>query len=62
MWDLGANTGEFSPIAAAGGIETIAFDVDPACVEPSYRQIRDEGGTRLLPLLLDLANPSPALG
>jgi hypothetical protein len=32
LWDLGANTGVYSRIAAERGIETLAFDVDPACV------------------------------
>jgi len=62
VWDLGANTGVFSRIAAARGIRTLAFDIDPACVDRNYRQVRDEGDTHLLPLLLDLRNPSPALG
>jgi hypothetical protein len=62
VWDLGANTGVFSRIAASRGIRTLAFDVDPACVDRNYRQARDEGEARLLPLLLDLTNPSPALG
>jgi ribosomal protein L11 methylase PrmA len=62
LWDLGANTGAYSRIAAARGIETLAFDVDPACVDRNYRQVREDGETRLLPLLLDLTSPSPALG
>jgi hypothetical protein len=62
VWDLGANTGVFSRIAAGRGIETLAFDVDPACVDRNYRQVRKDGETRLLPLLLDLTSPSPALG
>jgi hypothetical protein len=62
LWDLGANTGELSRIASGRGIRTIAFDIDPACVERNYRQVRREAETRLLPLVLDLANPSPALG
>jgi hypothetical protein len=62
LWDLGSNTGAFSRIAAARGIDTLAFDADPACVDRSYRQVRKDGETRLLPLLLDLTSPSPALG
>jgi hypothetical protein len=62
VWDLGANTGVFSRIAAGRGIETLAFDVDPACVDRNYRQVRKDGETRLLPLLLDLTSPSPAVG
>ena len=62
LWDLGANTGEFSRIASDRGTRTVAFDVDPACVEHSYRRVREAGEKHLLPLLLDLTNPSPALG
>jgi hypothetical protein len=62
VWDLGSNTGLFSRIAAERGIGTVAFDADPACVERNYRQARRDGETRLLPLLLDLASPTPALG
>lgn len=62
VWDLGANTGLYSRIAAARGARTLAFDADPACVDRSYRQVRAEGETRLLPLVMDLTNPSPGLG
>jgi hypothetical protein len=61
-WDLGANTGAFSRLAAESGIPTVAFDIDPACVERNYRAVRKEGETRVLPLLMDLSNPSPGLG
>jgi hypothetical protein len=60
--DLGANTGEYSRIACAQGAFAVACDADAACVERCYRELRDRGETRLLPLVLDLANPSPALG
>lgn len=61
-WDLGANTGRFSRVAAARGIATIAFDIDPGCVELNYREVTRHGEARLLPLLLDVTNPSPASG
>lgn len=62
VWDLGANNGLFSRLASDRGIFTVAFDIDPAAVELNYRQVRKRGERRLLPLLLDLANPSPGLG
>ena len=62
VWDLGANTGVFSRIAAAGGAFVVAFDVDPACVERNYLQARDNGEQNLLPLLQDLTNPSASRG
>ena len=57
-WDLGANTGEFSRLAAGAGLDTVAWDVDPGAVERAYAR-KDP---RVLPLLQDLTNPSPGLG
>jgi hypothetical protein len=62
VWDLGANTGEFSRIAASTGAQTIAFDIDAACIEMNYRACKEEGRKNLQPLFLDLANPTPAIG
>jgi ribosomal protein L11 methylase PrmA len=62
VWDLGANVGTFSRLASERGIPTVAFDFDPGAVELSYRQIRDHEETHILPLVMDLTNPSPALG
>ena len=38
--------------------EFAAGDLD----ETDYRTLRDEGERRILPLVMDLANPSPGLG
>ncbi|HOQ99887.1 MAG TPA: SAM-dependent methyltransferase [Anaerolineae bacterium] len=62
VWDLGANTGRFSRIAAGRGALTVAFDSDPACVEGNYLDCARDGETHVLPLLVDLTNPSPAIG
>jgi hypothetical protein len=62
VWDLGANTGLFSRIAGERGITTISFDVDPAAVENSYLECRGKGERKILPLVLDLTNPSPNIG
>jgi ribosomal protein L11 methylase PrmA len=62
LWDLGANTGAFSRLASERGIATIAFDVDPSAVETNYRTMRANGESGLLPLLIDLTNPSPNQG
>lgn len=62
VWDLGANNGEFSRIASASEAYTVSSDIDPAAVEQNYRQVRHEKERHLLPLVLDLTNPSPALG
>src|SRR5688500_10933381 len=62
VWDLGANVGTFSRLASDRGIATMAFDVDVAAVEKNYRTVRERSESHLLPLLLDLSNPSAALG
>jgi hypothetical protein len=62
VWDLGANTGLFSRLASQKGIFTVAFDIDPAAVELNYLAGKTEKDANLLPLVLDLTNPSPALG
>jgi ribosomal protein L11 methylase PrmA len=61
-WDLGANTGEFSRLAAERGSLTIAFDIDPAAVEQDYLLSRKNNEPRMLPLVMDFTNPTPALG
>ena len=61
-WDLGANTGRYSRIAAREGYRVVALDVDPGAVERAYRAIRSEARSDILPLLADLTDPSPALG
>ncbi len=62
LWDLGANTGEYSRAARQLVPSVIAFDIDPAAVERNYRRIKAENESGILPLRLDLTNPSPALG
>jgi hypothetical protein len=62
VWDLGANTGRFSRLGSERGAFTVAFDVDPAAVEKHYLECRSRGEERLLPLLMDLTNPSPGVG
>jgi len=61
-WDIGANTGVFSRIAAAIGSQTISFDVDPAAVQKNYLECVDKKEKNILPLVLDLVNPSGGIG
>ena len=62
VWDLGANTGRFSRLAAARGAYTVALDEDAGCVDLLYREGRAAGATNLVPLVMDLAAPSPGIG
>jgi hypothetical protein len=62
VWDLGGNDGTFSELATKVDASTITFDIDPASVEKNYLRISEDNETKILPLLLDLTNPSPAIG
>ena len=62
VWDLGANTGVYSRVARDAGASVVAFDIDAAAVERNYRAVRSQDERNVLPLVLDLANPSPGLG
>ncbi len=62
VWDLGCNTGVFSRLAARHAGYVVAMDADQLAVERLYRQLRDEGEEQILPLLNNLADPSPGLG
>ncbi|MAF80282.1 SAM-dependent methyltransferase [bacterium] len=61
-WDLGANTGEFSRLASEKEIKTVSFDIDPIAVEKNYLTVKRKKEKNLLPLVLDLTNPSPDIG
>jgi len=62
VWDLGANTGLFSRIACKKANLTVSFDIDPSAVEKNYLESVKNNETNILPLLLDLSNPSSGLG
>jgi len=61
-WDLGANNGVFSRVVSSACPYVVSFDIDPAAVEQNYRQVKNDKTENLLPLLLDLTNPTPAIG
>ena len=62
VWDLGANVGAYSRLASDAGVRTIAWDSDAGAIELAYRAALERGEVNLLPLVGDVANPSPALG
>jgi SAM-dependent methyltransferase len=62
VWDLGCNTGRHSRIAAEGARHVVAIDADQGPVELLYRELRDAGDERILPLTMNIADPSPGLG
>jgi SAM-dependent methyltransferase len=58
--DIGANTGEFSEIAAAEG-EVVALDIDERSVAAIWARARDRK-LPILPLVGNFGRPTPALG
>ena len=59
-WDLGCNDGRF---ARAVDAETVvAIDGDECVAGELYSKLRGEGSRTILPLVVDLADPSPGLG
>jgi hypothetical protein len=60
--DLGANEGEFSYILAASGAFTISADFDHYSINRFYRKIKQQKISNIHPVVLDLTNPSPAIG
>lgn len=63
IWDIGANDGTFSRIAAREGISVVAMDIDPNAVEANYIKLKEDPfRQQVLPLVVDLANPSTARG
>jgi hypothetical protein len=62
LYDLGGNVGPYSRLSANRGVYTVCFDVDPLCVHDNYEKASQEKNKYLLPLVLDLTNPTPNLG
>lgn len=62
VWDLGANTGRFSEIAAKRASYTLAFDVDAMAVEKLFLKLKKDNNEKILPLVMDLSNPSTDCG
>jgi ribosomal protein L11 methylase PrmA len=62
VWDLGANNSEFTHLASVAGANCIAFDIDPLAVNSGYLAIRKQKIENILPLVMDLTNPSPSIG
>lgn len=62
VWDIGCNTGQFSRIAAKHADQVVAMDADHLAVEKLYRSLKADGDNRILPLVMNLADPSPGLG
>ncbi|MCH8330022.1 MAG: SAM-dependent methyltransferase [Bacteroidetes bacterium] len=61
IWDIGANDGSLSRIAVGNCVNLIALDNDHKAVQENYIKAR-EGKENVLPLVVDISNPTPAIG
>src|SRR5207253_8241287 len=66
VWDLGRNTGDYSRIAAENARCVVAMDGDHLAVERLYQSLKRQPGpsgqAAILPLVSNIADPSPNLG
>ena len=62
VWDLGCNQGRYSRIAAKHSDLVIAMDSDHLTIDRLYQSLRDEQNRVIVPLVMDLSDPSPGLG
>ena len=62
VWDLGSNTGRFARLAARHARYVVAVDADELSVERLYRGLKADGVANVLPLIGNIADPSPGLG
>lgn len=60
VWDVGANDGYFSRIAAESGAYVVSIDSDEVVADRLYRSL--ERNESILPLAADLGDPSPGAG
>ncbi|HEX6179792.1 MAG TPA: hypothetical protein VFZ47_01025, partial [Chitinophagaceae bacterium] len=62
--DAGTNEGHFAKILAEGNDQKniVAVDNDAVAMNKLYRHIKTNGITNILPLQVDITQPSPALG
>ena len=61
-WDLGANDGRFSLIAAEAAQAVLALDSDSLVLERLYQRLKESKVRNVLPLYFNFADPSPGLG
>ncbi len=62
VFDAGANEGNFTLLASGGNREIISADMDHYSINRLYQHVKKEKRENILPLVLDLSLPSPAIG
>lgn len=61
-WDLGCNTGEFTQLISDHCDYVVGMDIDPLAIEFFYQNLKKAGINKILPLINNMADPSPGLG
>lgn len=59
--DIGGNTGYYSRIAVAAGARVVAWDTDVRATEKNWQEANAKSEP-ILPLIADIARPTPAVG
>jgi hypothetical protein len=62
VWDLGCNDGAFARLVAPSAEVVVAVDGDDVVVDNLYRSLREGGPANVLPLVMDLVDPTPDRG
>ena len=62
VWDLGANDGYFSRLLQGHADTIVAIDGDEIVVDRLYQELRGTNANSVLPLVMNIADPSPGLG
>src|SRR5436190_1627692 len=60
--DLGANDGYFSELVSSKNVFTVSAEADAVCVNNLYLQCKEKKKSSIHPAIIDLTNPSPAIG
>jgi SAM-dependent methyltransferase len=62
VWDVGANNGRHSRDAAEHADYVVAMDADAVVADRLYDELAGAGAAKVLPLVVDVVDPSPGLG
>jgi SAM-dependent methyltransferase len=62
VWDVGANEGRHSRDAAASADYVVAMDADAVVLDRLYGELAADRSRQVLPLVVNVADPSPGLG
>ena len=61
-WDIGCNVGVFSRIVAKRARSVVAMDADALAIDNLYQALKAEHVGNILPLIVNVTDPSPNLG